>query len=466
MRNEQNSKRMMRNLLRLKDLIFTILTILLMNSGIFAEGENQLTLPSLMEVEVTGVRNTKPPFEAKAGIGDRIEVDVKNLEKLIQYAKCKSVDDKTVIGCLPQNIVLFLDGREIKGLLPDSGAPQPDPGTLQFNLERKKDADPDKDNDKAWADLLGGPKFGEKFFVRQTALSIGFQNGYPLASKIKSGGNSEVKFELIRVRKHWFYTCSILLFIILGALWFLGWHTELLRSVGTPPNFNETTGKANSVGSYKFFGLKKYEHKPYSLGQFQMAFWFSLVILAFLYIWLVNGASDTITVSTLGLIGIGAGTALGAAAIDFGKHQGDKTELANLEAEEASLQIAIATLNGGINPPAGTTARDAAVLAQLVAERDTKQSRFNLITKRIPQLKKSLEPKKSNWFLMDVLTDQGTGISFHRFQMFVWTLILGILFVFQVWYRLSMPEFDTTLLALLGISSGTYLGFKIPERQH
>jgi hypothetical protein len=67
--------------------------------------------------------------------------------------------------------------------------------------------------------------------------------------------------------------------------------------------------------------------------------------------------------------------------------------------------------------------------------------------------------------MMDVLTDGETGISFHRFQMFVWTLILGVLFIHAVWYRLSMPEFDPTLLALLGISSGTYLGFKIPEGQ-
>jgi len=27
-----------------------------------------------------------------------------------------------------------------------------------------------------------------------------------------------------------------------------------------------------------------------------------------------------------------------------------------------------------------------------------------------------------------------------------------------------MPDFDTTTLALMGISSGTYLGFKIPEK--
>ena len=28
-----------------------------------------------------------------------------------------------------------------------------------------------------------------------------------------------------------------------------------------------------------------------------------------------------------------------------------------------------------------------------------------------------------------------------------------------------MPEFSDTLLALMGISAGTYIGFKIPERQ-
>jgi hypothetical protein len=28
-----------------------------------------------------------------------------------------------------------------------------------------------------------------------------------------------------------------------------------------------------------------------------------------------------------------------------------------------------------------------------------------------------------------------------------------------------MPEFGATLLALMGISAGTYLGFKIPEKQ-
>jgi hypothetical protein len=104
-------------------------------------------------------------------------------------------------------------------------------------------------------------------------------------------------------------------------------------------------------------------------------------------------------------------------------------------------------------------------LAQLQQERKMKQDRLNLIQRRIPQLKLALAPKVSEGFLNDILTDEANGISFHRFQMFVWTLVLGLLFIYSVWYRLSMPDFGATLLALLGISSGTYLGFKIPERQ-
>jgi hypothetical protein len=66
--------------------------------------------------------------------------------------------------------------------------------------------------------------------------------------------------------------------------------------------------------------------------------------------------------------------------------------------------------------------------------------------------------------LQDILND-AYGISFHRFQMFVWTVVLGFVFLESVWNRLSMPEFSATLLALQGVSAGTYLGFKIPEKQ-
>ena len=73
-------------------------------------------------------------------------------------------------------------------------------------------------------------------------------------------------------------------------------------------------------------------------------------------------------------------------------------------------------------------------------------------------------------FLLDLLSEQdasaGSGrvIAFHRFQIVVLTLILGTVFVSEVLTKLAMPAFDPTLLVLMGISSGTYLGFKVSAK--
>jgi len=70
----------------------------------------------------------------------------------------------------------------------------------------------------------------------------------------------------------------------------------------------------------------------------------------------------------------------------------------------------------------------------------------------------------SQGLLRDILRD-GSGYSFHRFQIFAWTIVLGIIFLSAVYNSLAMPEFSTTLLGLMGISSGTYIGFKFPEQK-
>jgi hypothetical protein len=70
-------------------------------------------------------------------------------------------------------------------------------------------------------------------------------------------------------------------------------------------------------------------------------------------------------------------------------------------------------------------------------------------------------PKHSTFF-GDILSD-GEGSSFHRFQMLAWTLILGLIFVVGVCQTFRLPEFDTNLLALMGISGGLYAGFKWRE---
>lgn len=144
------------------------------------------------------------------------------------------------------------------------------------------------------------------------------------------------------------------------------------------------------------------EQAPYSLSRFQLAFWSLLVIAAYIFIWLITEELDTITGSVLTLLGIGSATALGATVIDQGKPA---------------------------SPAASSTAAPAA----------------------------------SRGFLNDVLSDD-QGISIYRFQLFAWTLVLGVIFCASVYNALAMPQFSTTLLGLMGISSGTYLGFKVPEK--
>jgi len=71
--------------------------------------------------------------------------------------------------------------------------------------------------------------------------------------------------------------------------------------------------------------------------------------------------------------------------------------------------------------------------------------------------------RRSEGFLRDILSDPN-GISFHRFQVFAWTVVMVLVFIRQVTAYLVMPEFSTALLTLMGISSGTYLGLKVSEK--
>ena len=76
---------------------------------------------------------------------------------------------------------------------------------------------------------------------------------------------------------------------------------------------------------------------------------------------------------------------------------------------------------------------------------------------------RSIPAKQSQGFIKDIVSDD-YGVSFHRFQIFAWTIVLVAVFVRQVTAYLTMPEFNSSLLVLMGISSGTYLGVKVTEK--
>jgi hypothetical protein len=75
--------------------------------------------------------------------------------------------------------------------------------------------------------------------------------------------------------------------------------------------------------------------------------------------------------------------------------------------------------------------------------------------------------KPSEGFFIDILSDD-SGISLHRFQNFVWTIIAMVVYLYkvsQVKTGCELPELSDTLLALTGISSATYLVLKNSENK-
>jgi hypothetical protein len=353
----------------------------------------------------------------RAGLGELISLRVENLITLVKQSECIGNEP----NCQKQEIVLFLNGRPLVGEYPE--VILPDEQLVQFHLNRRAG------NEDLWGDLLGQPRG----FVKPINVSVGLENGYPL--------EGAQKLDLVVVHEAGFWSCLVLLLILLLSTIYLGRRTPLLRSSSARRDDN-----------------KLY---PYSLGRTQMAFWFILVVSSFLLIWLITGEYGTITSSTLVLIGIGAGTALGATLVDNSKSSTAASQTIDYEAEKTMLTNRLNEIKSSLadpnNPPPNAS--------DLQAELDSKKARLLVVSSMLDQLRSQPDTPASQGFFRDLLSDTGNaGVSFHRMQIITWTIVLGIIFVNSVYDRLAMPEFSGTLLALMGISSGTYLGFKGTEK--
>jgi hypothetical protein len=168
-------------------------------------------------------------------------------------------------------------------------------------------------------------------------------------------------------------------------------------------------------------------------------------------------------------MGIGAGTALGAAMVDANKQQSSDSDLHTLKPKEAQLEASITDLqtriaDANVKLAAGDDETLKTSLAAWQVEVATKQEELQQVKSQLEDAVSQQEKPVSGGLILDFLSD-ANGVTFHRFQIIVWTVVLGLVFLYSVWTSLSMPQFSDTLLALMGISAGTYIGFKIPERQ-
>lgn len=149
--------------------------------------------------------------------------------------------------------------------------------------------------------------------------------------------------------------------------------------------------------------------KAFSLARVQFATWLWIIIASYVFIWVLIGETASLTGQVLGILGINSATLVGSVVVD--NRQRNLTPAAPQTRDPAA-------------PPPAPLAASA-----------------------------------SDSFFVDILSDK-TGISLDRFQSLAWTVVMVVVFVTDVWRSLAMPEFNEYLLALMGLSSGTYVTMK------
>ena len=301
-------------------------------------------MPCGNEPAVTGVATVNAdPHQVY--LGDWVVISVCDLQKLVDTSSAAQ-----------SSITLYVEGMDTFN---EPVGVDLQAGTLTFVLERNQK------NRNLWKPYLYDPLFDEEVSLR---LSVGVRGEHPLPKT----PNSNLTVRLHKIYVDWTTWAWLALLLALAIVILLSAiYTDMLRD-GPPID-----------------GVRQ----TYSLARTQMAWWFFLIVLSFVFIWLVTSDRDTIPPSLLGLMGISAATALAAFAI----------------------------------PSAA-------------ARRASK-----------------------GWW-RDLVTDADGSVALDRLQIVIWTIVLSGIFLTSVIWDLTMPEFSPTLLALMGISSGTYIGFKLPQK--
>ena len=351
-------------------------------------------------------------------LGDKISVRVSGLTSDFQKA------------CTATPIVLYLNSYPIRSLTGTAApapvaAGAPSVNDLSFVL-RVNDG-----SQASWVPILGRPSTA----ARDITVSVGLEDQYPLPP---SPGKPLPQLKLDILGNGYFYGWIGLFLFLLVVFLVCAYCTNVIR------DGNPTEPAIRARGTF-------------SLSKSQGAWWFFIILAAYLLIGLVTGDFfNSINSTALILLGIGAGTVIGSTIVDRTTAPEDAAKAAT-EADVAKdnltkAQAAVDAKKREVDAAATSTdkARLRQEFRQLQTDQKVAQSQYRKLT------------RQSEWFLPDILSD-ANGVNFHRFQMAAFTFVLGIVFAKGVYENLAMPEFNTTLMGLLGLSAGTYLGLKIPE---
>jgi hypothetical protein len=349
-------------------------------------------------------------------LGDWVIVSVCNLDQLVKSAEAEQ-----------QPLTLFIDGvdfgNQATGIDLQSG-------TLTFVLERNEQ------NKKLWAPFLYGPLFDPLCAIH---VSVGIHGEKPLERV--EGSNLTLTLKKLYIDS-WTIGWLLLLLAVGVALLIYAHRSDMLRD-------------GPSVAGIR---------QPFSLSRSQMAWWFFLILVGYVYIWLVTGDRDSISPSLLGLMGISAATALAAVAIS---PDGDAQSARRTRVDSAikNVDVSLQSLAGERADAAQALANGSTTASDVIAALDKRQSELETMRGKLMVSRAAVPvlPKSAGWW-NDLVTDDNGTVALDRFQVMVWTVVLGGIFLTSVLWDLTMPDFNVTMLALMGISSGTYIGFKLPQK--
>jgi hypothetical protein len=339
--------------------------------------------------------------------------------------------------------------------VPKSRRPAGDPKDdiyywLHFSLKAKRVvADEEgKKGDDPFKRLMEHPTFTMPSKVTLT-LKTGADTLILPTAVTKNAEDVRCRFNLIGIEKFKFWPMVFVFILILGSLAFFAASTDILRD----PARRRPEGV-----------------EPVSLARTQMAFWFVVIAAAFAFLWVTTGNIDTINGTCLTLLAIGTTTALTTMAVQ-GNRSGrkdlsdvlQKTPHEMLKLRPLEVRDAIAARKKEIEETGAST-----MAPEALAEDTALLEGFG---RRVDQFFKQRPKWCPLWVYYwryrlrtvfeDLLTEEAGAYDFHRFQMLAWTLVLGSVFVFKVFADRTMPQFDSNLLLLMGISSGAYIGFKV-----
>jgi len=382
-----------------------------------------LSLPmSVLQAEQITPLYVGDEIEGEVAIYNTIKIPVENLNEWVKDPRNDA-----------SQFVLKIEGIPFLGLTPTLIR---DNTHLQFDLKRTLESR------TAWKDLLSKKPIEVK---KEVAVTVSQRNVIVLNEAVATLRIFDI---------FWLKMFIVISIIAILLFWVLAYKSDVLRLSGRQPTGNR--------------------RKAYSLARTQMAFWFFTIIISYMFIWMVTRDLSILTTSVLGLMGLSAATGLGSAIIDANKQQEKENKYNNALDHLKSTEIEETQLDEEVKQMYISRAILPDIALELRSNSDPLTAKEALLVAKKKEIEYSQQVIKtahsatttraSIAFFRDILSDNN-GYSFHRVQMFTWTVVLIIIFITSVLNLLTMPEFDTTVLGLMGISGATYLGFKFPNQQ-